>query len=181
MSAMSGAPPIVSTVVPRLALLERTPDIVAALVSDLDDASVSWKPSPDRWCVQEVVGHLADIEPRGFRGRVEMILAQDRPTVPAVDPEQLAAGGRYLLRSLADWLADFRRERALSLEVLRGVLAEDLDRPAVHGGLGPFKLSDLLHEWPLHDLGHTRQIAELMRAQLHPHIGPWREMYKVNP
>ena len=169
------------SVVPRLALLEKTPDIIAALIADLDETPLRWKPAADRWCIQEVIAHLADVEPRGFRGRVERILAEQNPALPAVDPAQLGAGGRHLERTAGDWLADFRIERAKSLEVLRRVTAEDLSRPAVHGALGPLTLSNLLHEWPLHDLGHTRQIAELMRAQLHPHIGPWRDMYPVRP
>jgi hypothetical protein len=39
-----------------------------------------------------------------------------------------------------------------------------------------------LHEWALHDLGHVRQLAELVRSQLYyPELGPFRADYIVKP
>jgi hypothetical protein len=39
-----------------------------------------------------------------------------------------------------------------------------------------------LNEWALHDLGHVRQLAELVRAQLYyPEIGPFRADYNLKP
>ncbi len=52
---------------PDVELLRRTPEILAWLTADLDDADARWKPAPDRWSVLEVVGHLGVIEDRGFR------------------------------------------------------------------------------------------------------------------
>ena len=39
------------------------------------------------------------------------------------------------------------------------------ERKAVHKKVGPITLAQMLHEWALHDLGHIRQIAELVRAR----------------
>lgn len=168
--------------VPGLELLRHTPDIVAWIVAGLDEADSRWKPAPDRWCVLEVVGHLGEIESAGFRGRVQAILEQDRPLLPGIDPNQAAASGAYTARPLAEAVARFRAEREFSLRVLDRVRAADLDRAGLHGDLGPITLANLLHEWPLHDLGHVRQVAELVRARkYHPHIGPWREMYPMRP
>ncbi len=41
-------------------------------------------------------------------------------------------------------------------------------------------LSHLLNEWAFHDLGHVRQIAEIVRAFFYPHMGPFQKYYKVN-
>ena len=38
------------------------------------------------------------------------------------------------------------------------------DRIALHKEYGEISLSQMLNEWALHDLGHIRQIAELVRA-----------------
>ncbi len=38
------------------------------------------------------------------------------------------------------------------------------DRRAFHKEVGVITLAQMLHEWALHDLGHIRQIAELVRA-----------------
>ena len=51
-----------------------------------------------------------------------------------------------------------------------------------HTVLGQFTLENLLNEWALHDLGHVRQLAELVRAQLYyPEIGPFRVEYTLKP
>ena len=43
-------------------------------------------------------------------------------------------------------------------------------------------LSQMLHEWALHDLGHIRQIAELVRARKYlAGAGPLGEDYKLKP
>ncbi len=171
-----------SAAVPGLELLERTPEIVAWLVSGLDDSDARWKPAPDRWCALEVVGHLADIEVTGFRGRAEAMLAADHPRLPGIDPDAIAATGRYAALPLDQALERFREERARSVTLLRRLGPEDLLRTGEHGDLGPITLSHLLHEWPLHDLGHVRQIAELVRARrFHPFIGPWRPHYPMRP
>ena len=43
-------------------------------------------------------------------------------------------------------------------------------------------LSQMLHEWALHDLGHVRQIAELVRARKYlAGAGPLGEDYQLKP
>ena len=43
-------------------------------------------------------------------------------------------------------------------------------------------LQQMLHEWAMHDLGHIRQIAELVRARKHwEAAGPLGKMYRLNP
>jgi hypothetical protein len=48
---------------------------------------------------------------------------------------------------------------------LRDLSASAGDRRAIHKEYGEITLSQMLHEWALHDLGHIRQIAELVRAR----------------
>jgi hypothetical protein len=168
--------------IPGMGILRRTPEILGWLVADLDEADTLWKPAPERWCVLEVVGHLAHIERPGFRGRAEAILTRENPTLPGIDPEREAATGLYAARPLGETLALFAAERRQSLELLARVRGEDLARPGVHGDLGPVTLEHLLNEWPLHDLGHVRQVAELVRARcFHPKLGPWQGIYRLRP
>ena len=54
---------------------------------------------------------------------------------------------------------------AILAEVLRGPPAETGERKATHRAAGEITLSQMLHEWALHDIGHIRQIAELVRAR----------------
>jgi hypothetical protein len=51
-----------------------------------------------------------------------------------------------------------------------------------HKGAGETTLAQMLHEWALHDLGHVRQIAELVRAQKYlAGAGPLGAEYELRP
>ena len=45
-----------------LDVAERSPKEIAAAVSGLPEEVLRYKPSPERWCVLEILGHLADVE-----------------------------------------------------------------------------------------------------------------------
>jgi hypothetical protein len=132
--------------------------------------------------VLEVLGHLAHVEVFGFLGRLERMLNEENPALPAYDPDAFAASGVYGGRTLAEALVAFERERDRSLPLLEALPPEAAARSGVHAELGLVTVNDLLHEWPLHDLGHIRQIAELIRAvKYYPYIGPWQRAYTMNP
>ena len=55
-------------------------------------------------------------------------------------------------------------------------------RVAVHREAGEITLQQMLHEWALHDLGHVRQIAELVRARRYlAGAGPLGAGYRLEP
>lgn len=162
--------------------LESMPGILKALTWDISEDEARWKPSPHRWSILEVLGHLVHVEAHGFRNRAARILAEDNPRLDNYDPDALLVAGAYRQRSVLLALDIFGAQREQSLELLRSISTESWSRPAVHSALGSMTLGDLLHEWPLHDLGHLRQIAELIRAvKYYPHIGPWQKFYTLHP
>ena len=60
----------------------------------------------------------------------------------------------------SDFLAD-------NIEFLRSLPEGSGERVALHREVGEITLAQMLHEWAMHDLGHIRQIAELVRARKH--------------
>jgi hypothetical protein len=53
---------------------------------------------------------------------------------------------------------------------------------ARHSSIGLYTFAHQLNEWAFHDLGHVRQIAELVRTvKYYPYMGPYQLEYKVNP
>jgi len=162
--------------------LEQTPRILRLMLRASGEAEYLWKPSPSRWSIAEVLGHLCHVEKLGFRRRVERIMNEDNPLLENYDHNAFAAAGAYSGRTLEDALTEFERERAESLELLRTLPVDAAARPGRHAELGPLTLGHLIHEWPFHDLGHVRQIAELLRAaKYYPHMGPWQKFYTINP
>jgi hypothetical protein len=41
---------------------EKSPKQIAAAVLGLPEKTLRYKPSPDKWCILEILGHLADME-----------------------------------------------------------------------------------------------------------------------
>ena len=162
--------------------LQSTPTLLRALTIALTEQEAAWKPSPKRWSVLEVLGHLSHVEQLGFRHRIERMLAENNPRIEPYDPEAYAAAGAFAGHSLASAVDAFQNQREQSLRLLENLPADAASRTGVHGEFGPINIGNLLNEWPLHDLGHVRQIAELIRAvKYYPHIGPWQKTYTMNP
>jgi hypothetical protein len=168
--------------VPGFQQLAAMPDVLRGLLAHVSDEVTGWKPAPNRWSVQEVLGHLAHVEVHGFRQRVERMLAEDNPSLENYDPDAFLAQGAYHFGACGEALQLFGLERVRSLDLLRSLAPEALARTGVHAALGPVTIGNLVHEWPFHDLGHLRQIAEILRARLfYPHMGAWQKFYTVAP
>jgi hypothetical protein len=152
------------------------------LLEDLTQEEAGWKPSPDRWSIAEVIEHLSHVEGHGFRSRVDDILALELPEIPPYDQDAFAAKGQYSGRDLEDSFDHWEDQRESNLEFLRGLDDALLSRLGKHETLGTISLGDLLHQWAFHDMGHLRQILELLRAKRHfPHMGNFKSIYRIHP
>ncbi|MDP9053718.1 MAG: DinB family protein [Acidobacteriota bacterium] len=175
----SGHPPLEH---PALDQLAATPDIVRALLSGVSDAQTLWKPAPERYSIAELLEHLSHVEGHCFRLRFDKTLASDNPELEPYDQNAFYAAGIYSGRDAEESLAHWEEQREDNLEFLRGLEANLLLRNAHHAILGSFSLTNLLNQWALHDLGHIRQLAELVRAQVYfPHVGPFQADYILKP
>jgi hypothetical protein len=88
----------------------------------------------------------------------------------------------YKDRDPQEGFRHFENQRVANLELLRGLPAEAGSRKARHLAAGEITLSQMLHEWALHDLGHVRQIAELVRARKYlAGAGPLGLDYHLKP
>jgi hypothetical protein len=141
---------------PCLDLLAATPAILRSLMSELTDDDARWKPAPDRFSVAEVLAHLSHSEGHCYRMRVDRFMAETRPTFEADDAQMYL--DLYRDADPEDAFDHFEEQRESNAKL-----------PArVHREAGQITLNQMLHEWALHDLGHIRQIAELVRARKYP-------------
>src|SRR5215470_14324655 len=66
--------------------IEHNPDAVIAAVQALDEHTLRYKPSPNKWSALEIMAHLADVElVYGFRLR--QIYAQPGSTIAPIDQD----------------------------------------------------------------------------------------------
>ena len=75
-----------------------------------------------------------------------------------------------------------RDQRETNIEFLRDLPDGAGDRVALHREFGEITLAQMLNEWALHDLGHIRQVAELVRARkYHAGAGAMAASYHLKP
>jgi hypothetical protein len=162
--------------------LAATPDILRALLTGVSPEQACRKPAPDRYSIAELLEHLSHVEAHCFRARFDALLATDDPEVEPYDQNAFYAQGAYYNRDAEESMAHWEEQREDNIEFLQGLDPKVLSRTGRHAVLGRFTLENLLNEWPLHDLGHVRQMAELVRAQLYfPEIGPFQVEYALKP
>jgi hypothetical protein len=167
---------------PGIVTLEATPEILRGLLASVTEEQTQWKPAPDRWSIAEVLEHLSHVEAHGFRTRAEQMVNEDNPEVAIYDQEELSAAGQYSGRDAEDSFDHFEEQREDNVAWLTSLPARVISRTARHQELGTITLGQLLNEWAFHDLGHIRQIAEIVRALVYyPNIGPFVKYYQVNP
>ncbi len=165
---------------PCLDLLEATPGILRGLMTGLSYDDVRWKPAPDRFSIGEVLAHLSHGESHCYRMRVDRFLSEERPELEPDDAQFHL--DLYRRADPEDAFDHFEDQRITNMELLRTLTDEQGDRVALHRAAGEITLKNMLHEWALHDLGHVRQIAELVRARKYlAGAGPLGADYQLKP
>jgi hypothetical protein len=157
-----------------VAVLERTPRVVEALLSGIPDVWTTGNEGPDTWSPFDNVGHLIDCELTNWMPRVHVILSQSADRrFEAFD--RLGHISRTKGHTLSELLAEFRQLREQSLSELRGLnlTATQLQRTGEHPAFGTVTLEQLLAAWVAHDLGHIAQITRVMAKQYRDAVGPW--------
>lgn len=165
---------------PCLDLLESTPGVLRGLMAELTDDDARWKPAPERFSVAEVLAHLAHSEEACYRMRVDRFMAEARPEFESDDAQMYLE--LYRDADPEEAFDQFEGSRESNITFLRNLPTGAGDRIALHKEHGEITLAQMLNEWALHDLGHIRQVAELVRARkyLTP-AGPLGASYDLKP
>ena len=158
-----------------LAVLQRTPGTLAALLRGLPDGWTRGVEGADTWSAYDIVGHLLHGEEGNWIARAQMILedGEGRPFAPF---NRTAMFTKYDGYSLDQLLDAFAEARSRNLETLRAldITPEKLGLTGTHPALGKVTLSQLLSAWTVHDLNHMGQIVEVMAQQYADAVGPWK-------
>lgn len=147
----------------RVDALERMPAFVRAAVerANASQRRIRPGPEPDAFSLHEHVWHLRDVEAFGYSVRARAIASERDPFLADVDGTRLAVERAYLECALEPALADFERERASNVALLRALPLDAFERRGELEGVGCVSLAGLLERWCDHDAQHRREIAEL--------------------
>jgi DinB family protein len=163
-----------------IALLERTPASLDALLRGLPDEWTVRNEGEGTWSAFDVVGHLIHGERTDWIPRAKLIL-EFRDTRPFEPFDRWGHVRECEGKSLGQLLDEFSHVRAQKLAELHAMkLTQDqLALPGRHPALGAVTLSNLLATWAAHDLTHLHQISRVMAHQYRESVGPWSNFMGV--
>jgi hypothetical protein len=147
-----------------LTLLAATPPRLAALTARLSPAQLRTAPNPDEWSANEVLAHLracADV----WGGCILAMLAEDRPTLRAINPRSWIKRTNYLDLDFQPSLGAFAAQRAELLAVLEPLPPDGWSRTATVTGAGAVLERTVLFyaQWlARHERPHVKQIERIV-------------------
>jgi hypothetical protein len=156
-----------------LTLLAETPPRLEALTAGVAPAQLQTAPSDDEWSANDVLAHLracADV----WGGCIAAILAEERPTLRAVNPRTWIRQTDYRELEFRPSLRAFAAQRAELLAVLEPLPPEGWARAATVTGAGKALERTVMFyaRWLAeHERPHVKQVARLvdvMRTELRP-------------
>ena len=148
----------------KIDAIERGPSLVVAAAAGVDDRTLRYKPAPDKWCILEILAHLADIEVL-YGYRMRQMLADREPAIAPIDQEDWARNLGYMEGTPSDFLAAYQAARCANLRLLRRLEATDLAKGAFHPEKSrKVTLEELIGMMVVHDPNHAGQIERLKQA-----------------
>lgn|SRR5574341_470436 len=144
-------------------LLRSGPPRLAELTAALTEDQLHTAPEPGEWSANEVLAHLracADM----WGDCIRVMLAEDRPTIRAINPRTWIKRTNYLELEFRPSLRSFATQRAELLAVLESLPPESWSRAATVTGAGKV-LERTVHfyaQWmAIHERPHVKQIARI--------------------
>jgi len=142
---------------------EKSPKQIAAALSGLPEKTLRYKPSPDKWCILEILGHLVDIEIL-YAYRMRQMLADKKPVIAPIDQDDWAKNLGYLQESPAELIALYGLNRHHTLQLLRRLEAGDLQKSAHHPELKrDVTVAEYVGMMGGHGANHLEQIERLKK------------------
>lgn len=149
-----------------LALLAAGPDRIAEVTRGATGDRLRLNPAPGEWAANDVLAHLrscADV----WGGCIGTILAEDHPTIRAVNPRTWIDRTDYLDLGFRRSLRSFTKQRQALVAALQPLSAEEWARAATVTGAGRTLERTVLSyaEWlATHERPHLTQIARAVTA-----------------
>lgn len=142
---------------------EKSPKEIAVAVSGLSETVLRYKPAPDKWCVLEILGHLADMEiVLGYRAR--QMLADTKPVIAPLDQDAWANHLNYMDSPPAELIAFYGIARHHNLRLLRSVKPADLSKSAFHPEMQrEMDVAEIVQRIGVHGANHLAQIEKLKK------------------
>jgi len=152
------------TIEQALTRLEEQPEGIAALTVGLPQARLHTPPSGGEWSVNDVLAHLRSCADMWGK-YIEMIIAEDHPTIRAMNPTTWIKSTNYPEMEFALSFRAFQKQRADLLALLRPLPKAAWSRSATVTGAGrPRERTAMEYaQWLAnHERSHVKHIARIV-------------------
>ncbi len=156
--------PVYSSSASLLAILRSTPAALTGLLEPLASASLARRPEAEAWSITEVLCHMRDVEREVDQPRIEQILREAAPFIPAQTPDEWAKERDYQKQDALTALREFTSARLGTLKTLDGLAPAQWSRKARHALFGPTSLQELVSFNAEHDRLHIQQVWKSLDA-----------------
>ena len=141
--------------------LASQPRALFEICSGAGHARLAQPVAPGKWSPLQIIRHLTGCDREAFLPRIEKILGEEDPLLPAFDAEQwMVYHGIVQDRKAVVLLDEFARLREKSVILLFDLSQEDWLRTGRHEERGRITLYDLAVHFAAHDESHRKQIAQ---------------------
>jgi len=154
----------------HLRLLERVhaqANDVQRLTSGLHENHLSKRVVPDRWSLKELACHLRRVQEIFVRERLDLMLEQDNPELPAYDPDADPRFVEMTKEPASETIASYLEERAHLLDRLKKMTPEQWHRQGRHPVYSQGDVYSLAEYHAHHEAHHVYQMYQ-RRALLSP-------------
>jgi hypothetical protein len=142
---------------------EKSPREIATAVAGLSDKVLRYKPSPEKWCILEMLAHLVDMETL-YSYRMRQMLADKDPQIAPIDQDDWARNLGYMQELVPELLALYGLNRHHNLQLLRRLKPADLDKDAFHPEhKRKVTVAEIVGMMAKHGPNHLEQIERLKR------------------
>jgi hypothetical protein len=147
-----------------LTLLAQNPMQIAAMTNGMSQAQLHTAPNLGEWSVNDILAHLrscADV----WGGCIERIIAEDHPTLRAVNPRTWIKQTDYPEQEFQTSLQAFKAQRATLLLLLESLPPEAWSRSATVTGAGKTleRTVQFYAQWlALHERSHLKPVERIV-------------------
>lgn len=148
-----------------LTILKETPTRLKKMTTGLKSAQLHAVPTAGEWSANQVLAHLRACNEVWGGYYIMTILAQDNPTIKAINPRTWIKNTDYLEQDFQSSLRAFTKQRKKLLTVLEPLSAKEWMRTNVLIGAGkPLQQTLISHADGLarHERAHLKQIEQTL-------------------
>ena len=144
-----------------IAALATAPGVIIPLIREVPPQILKRRPSPAKWSAYEHACHLSQSD-APFLARLDLILSTPAPSIKSIinSPEEEA--GAMLEVDLDKRLDAYVRERAVLVERLKMLSADEWQKTAEHEAFVHYSVWIMFRHLLNHEMLHAYQIEELL-------------------